>query len=51
MSGLLNDKGQSTYYGKVGDVVVTGNEDGIKHCAMSLLYALQQLGYKAAPRP
>lgn len=27
MSGLLNDKGQSIFYGKVGGAVVTGNED------------------------
>ena len=29
MSGLLNDKGQSVFYGKVGATIVTGNEDGI----------------------
>ena len=34
MSGMLNDKGQSIYYGKVGGCVITGNEDGIKHCSM-----------------
>jgi len=45
MSGMLNDKGQSLYYGKVGCTVITGNEDGIKHCAMSILYSLQHLGY------
>jgi multimeric flavodoxin WrbA len=37
MSGLLNDKGQSIFYGKTGGVVVTGNEDGIKHVAMYVL--------------
>ena len=50
MSGELNDQGQSSYYGKVGGTVVTGNEDGIKHCAMSLLYALQHLGYTIPPQ-
>jgi multimeric flavodoxin WrbA len=50
MSGLLNDKGQSVYYGKVGGTVITGNEDGIKHCAMSVLYALQHLGYTIPPQ-
>ncbi len=50
MSGLLNDKGQSSYYGKVGGTVITGNEDGVKHCAMSILYALQHLGYTIPPQ-
>ena len=49
-SGLLNDSGQSVFYGKVGGAVVTGNEDGIKHCAMSLLYALGHLGYTIPPQ-
>jgi multimeric flavodoxin WrbA len=50
MSGELNDKGQSSFYGKVGGVVVTGNEDGIKHCAMTILYALSHLGYTIPPQ-
>ena len=50
MSGQLNDKGQSIFYGKVGGVVVTGNEDGIKHSAMTILYALQHLGYMIPPQ-
>ncbi len=50
MSAELNDKGQSSFYGKVGGVVVTGNEDGIKHCAMSILYALGHLGYTIPPQ-
>ena len=50
MSGMLNDEGQSLYYGKVAGTVITGNEDGIKHCAMSLLYALQHLGYTIPPQ-
>jgi multimeric flavodoxin WrbA len=50
MSGLLNNKGQSLYYGKVGGTVITGNEDGIKHCAMSILYALQHLGCTIPPQ-
>lgn len=36
MSGLLNERGQSIYYGKVGGCVITGNEDGIKHTAMTM---------------
>ena len=50
MSGLLNDRGQSIFYGKVGGVVVTGNEDGIKHAAMSTLYSLGHLGYTIPPQ-
>ncbi|WP_349678614.1 flavodoxin family protein [Paracoccus sp. UBA5162] len=50
MSGMLNDKGQSIFYGKTGGVVVTGNEDGIKHVAMNVLYSLSHLGYAIPPQ-
>jgi multimeric flavodoxin WrbA len=50
MSGMLNDKGQSIFYGKTGGAVVTGNEDGIKNCAMTILYALSHLGYVIPPQ-
>jgi multimeric flavodoxin WrbA len=50
MSGMLNDKGQSIFYGKTGGVVVTGNEDGIKHVAMNVLYSLSHLGYTIPPQ-
>ncbi|MDP2241192.1 MAG: flavodoxin family protein [Burkholderiales bacterium] len=49
-SGKLNDKGQWAYYGRVGGCIVTGNEDGIKHCAMNVLYSLQHLGYVIPPQ-
>jgi len=49
-SGNLNDAGQSDYYGRVGGCIVTGNEDGVKHCAMTVLYALQHLGYVIPPQ-
>lgn len=49
-SAELNEHGQYAYYGKVGGCVVTGNEDGIKHCSMSVLYALQHLGYVVPPQ-
>lgn len=49
-SAELNGKGQYVYYGKVGGCVVTGNEDGIKHVAQSVLYALQHLGYTIPPQ-
>lgn len=50
MSALQNDKGQYSFYGKVGGCLVTGNEDGIKHCAMGILYALQHIGYSIPPQ-
>jgi multimeric flavodoxin WrbA len=49
-SHLLNDAGQWAYYGRVGGCLVTGNEDGIKHCAMNILYSLQHLGYTIPPQ-
>ena len=50
MSGLQNEKGQYIFYGKAGGCLVTGNEDGIKHCAMGILYALQHVGYSIPPQ-
>jgi multimeric flavodoxin WrbA len=50
MSGMLNDRGQSVFYGKVGGTVVTGNEDGIKHVAMTVGFALNHLGYTIPPQ-
>lgn len=50
MSGNLNDKGQSIFYGKVGGCVITGNEDGIKHTAMTIGFALNHLGYTLPPQ-
>ncbi len=50
MSGELNDHGQYRYYGKVGGCLVTGDEDGAKHCAMKILYSLQHLGYVIPPQ-
>lgn len=49
-SGELNEHGQYIYYGRAGGVLVTGNEDGIKHCAMSIMYGLQHLGYVIPPQ-
>jgi multimeric flavodoxin WrbA len=49
-SHLLNDRGQYAYYGRVGGCLITGNEDGVKHCAMNLLYSLQHLGYTVPPQ-
>jgi multimeric flavodoxin WrbA len=49
MSGLFNDRGQYIFYGKTAGVLLTGNEDGAKHAAMSLLYSLQHIGYVIPP--
>ena len=49
-SGKLNEHGQYAYYGRVGGCLITGNEDGIKHCAMNLLYSMQHLGYTIPPQ-
>jgi multimeric flavodoxin WrbA len=49
-SGDLNEHGQYAYYGRVGGCLVTGNEDGVKHCSMSILYSLQHLGYVIPPQ-
>jgi multimeric flavodoxin WrbA len=49
-SGDRNDKGQYVYYGKVGGCIITGNEDGGKHCAMNVLYSLQHIGYTIPPQ-
>jgi multimeric flavodoxin WrbA len=49
-SHLLNDAGQYAYYGRVGGCIITGNEDGAKHCAMNILYSLQHLGFTIPPQ-
>ena len=49
-SGELNNKGQYAYYGKAGGCLITGNEDGAKHCSMNILYSLQHLGYAIPPQ-
>lgn len=49
-SSELNKAGQYAYYGKVGGCLITGNEDGVKHCAMNVLYSLQHLGYAIPPQ-
>ncbi len=49
-SGQTNDQGQYIFYGKTGGCVVTGNEDGIKHVGMGLLYSLQHIGFVIPPQ-
>lgn len=49
-SGDLNSAGQYAYYGRVGGCLITGNEDGAKHCSMNILYSLQHLGYVIPPQ-
>lgn len=50
-SGEMNDKGQYVFYNKVAGAIITGNEDGVKHCAMGMLYALAHIGYMIPPQP
>lgn len=49
-SSELNEEGQYATYGKVGGCLITGNEDGIKHCAMNILYSLQHVGFTIPPQ-
>lgn len=49
-SSELNSEGQYAYYGKVGGCLITGNEDGAKHCSMNILYSLQHLGCTIPPQ-
>jgi multimeric flavodoxin WrbA len=49
-SSQLNEHGQYAFYGRVGGCLITGNEDGIKHCAMQILYSLQHLGFVVPPQ-
>ena len=47
--GETDDKGRMPSYGKVGIVVVVGNEDGAHHCAAELTQALTEVGFTAPP--
>jgi multimeric flavodoxin WrbA len=49
-SHLLNEQGQYRFYGRVAGCLITGNEDGIKHCAQNVLYSLQHVGYTIPPQ-
>jgi multimeric flavodoxin WrbA len=49
-SAELNEAGQYAYYGRTAGCLITGNEDGVKHCAMNILYSLQHLGYVVPPQ-
>ncbi|MEM1447431.1 MAG: NAD(P)H-dependent oxidoreductase [Planctomycetota bacterium] len=46
----FNNKGQYRDYGKVGATLITGNEDGVKHCAMNILFSLSHIGYTVPPQ-
>lgn len=46
----FNSKGQYRDYGKVGATLITGNEDGVKHCAMNILFSLSHIGYTIPPQ-
>ncbi|PRO66565.1 flavodoxin family protein [Alkalicoccus urumqiensis] len=48
-SSETNEKGQGIYYNKIGAAVVTGNEDGAKESAKSILYGLAHIGFTVPP--
>ncbi len=48
-SSFTGDNGQSIFYNKIGGVIVTGNEDGAKHAAASVLYGLGHIGFTIPP--
>jgi multimeric flavodoxin WrbA len=47
--GETDDNGRMPSYGKVGIVVVVGNEDGAHHCAAELIQALTEVGFSSPP--
>lgn len=47
---LLNAFGQRAYYGRVAGCLITGNEDGVKHCAQNILYSLMHIGFCVPPQ-
>lgn len=49
-SSMQNDKGQYVFYDRVGGCLITGNEDGVKHCCRNVLYSLQHVGYLIPPQ-
>lgn len=51
MSSKTNEKGQFIYYGKVGGCIITGNEDGLKHCAMGFYIPCNMLVFQFLHRP
>lgn len=44
-----DDNDRMPSYGKVGVVVVVGNEDGAHHCAAELIQALTEVGFTVPP--
>lgn len=49
-SGETNKKGQYLYYDKVAGCLITGNEDGYKHCTMNVIYSLMRMGFTIPPQ-
>lgn len=50
-ASLADENGQSIFYNKVGGVVVTGNEDGAKNAAASIVFSLNYMGFTMPPEP
>ena len=47
---VLNEDGPVRVLREGRRCLITGNEDGIKHCSMNILYSLQHLGYTIPPQ-
>lgn len=44
-----NEKGQPIYYNTVSGAIITGNEDGGKQAARTILFVLQHIGFTIPP--
>jgi multimeric flavodoxin WrbA len=49
-SGDVNERAQYAYDGRVGGCLITGNENGVKHCVMGILHSFQHPGYVIPPQ-
>ncbi|WP_026801271.1 flavodoxin family protein [Pontibacillus halophilus] len=48
-TGVTNEEGQPVYYNKVAGTIITGNEDGAKQAARSILYGMSHIGFTIPP--
>ncbi|WP_027963814.1 flavodoxin family protein [Halalkalibacillus halophilus] len=48
-STLKDDDGNPIYLNRVAGTVITGNEDGAKHAARSILYGMSHIGFVIPP--
>lgn len=50
-ASLTDENDRPIFYNKVGGVVVTGNEDGAKNAASSIIFGLNYMGFTMPPEP